>query len=63
MAAARIEVARFPEWKNGRGAMEFGPIPENRISDLNTLVRASGCATLMVKRPSCTTDHSDVSAC
>jgi hypothetical protein len=63
MAAAPIEVARFPEWKGGDGVMEFGPIPQDRIKDLNAIVRASGCAKVTGKRSSCSTDHSDVSTC
>ncbi|WP_428630696.1 hypothetical protein [Sphingopyxis sp.] len=63
MAAARIEVARFPEWKDGDGVMEFGPISKDRIEDLNAIVRASGCAAVTGKRPSCSTDHSDIRVC
>ena len=63
MTAARIDVARFPEWKDGEGIMEFGPIPDERIEDSNAIVRASGFATVKGKRPSCSTDYSDVSAC
>ncbi|HEV2597215.1 hypothetical protein [Sphingopyxis sp.] len=63
MTAARIDVARFPEWKDGEGVMEFGPISNESIDDSNAIVRASRCATVTGKRPSCSTDHSDVGAC
>jgi hypothetical protein len=63
MAAARLAIARFPEWEGSYGVMEFGPVRKDGAEDWNAIVRASGCATLTGKRPSCSTDLSDLGAC
>jgi hypothetical protein len=58
-----IAVARFPEWNDGSGIMDFGPVATGAIGDLRTIIRASGCATLRGKQSSCSGDYSDVAVC
>jgi hypothetical protein len=58
-----VGIARFPKWNGSVGVMEFGPVPEHYVENLIETVRMSGCATVQQRRPSCSSDYSDVLVC
>jgi hypothetical protein len=62
MADTNIGVARIPEWVNGVGTMEIGPIASADYGSTVKIVRSRSCAKAIRSRP-CATPDSDINVC
>lgn len=62
MADTNIGFARIPEWVNGTGTMEIGPIASADYGSTVKIVRSQSCAKAIRSRP-CATPYSDINVC
>ncbi len=55
-------LARGPDWKDGIGVLEVGPVGQGRYVELARMFRERGCLRSFRPRP-CATGYSDIVVC
>jgi hypothetical protein len=57
-----VDAATMPEWEQGIGKMEFGPIEVKRVPEVRRRLSAAACVRAIRQRP-CSTPLTDVDFC